>query len=440
MAFLNPSDLLEISIHSFGENGEGIGDYLEQKIYVDGAIPGERVAIQITSSHKNYAHAKIIDILTPSSHRVKPICTHFGVCGGCQIMHVEYPQQLILKQNKVIKALEQYGSNINVKVEPCLPSPQQLKYRNKVQLPAQIGDHGIFLGLYARSSHDLVEIDTCHIHCSLGEEVFNKVKKIIKESTLGNELRYVLIKSCESLSESLVILVTNSENRDLLYPVAEQIMDSCNSVKGVVHNVNSKEGNAVLGPIYHLLKGTDYIHQELKDLTFTLSPASFFQVNAAQAVCLYAKALEFAEVCGNETVLDAYCGVGTISLYFAKHVKKIIGIECIPQAIENARENAKLNGIDNAEFICAHAEEYITQMNEVDIVILNPPRKGCDRRFLECLKRLGPKKIVYISCNPKTLARDLSDLCNSGYTVNALQPYDMFPQTAHVECVAKLQR
>ncbi len=441
---LNP---ITISIHSLGENGEGLGSYQGHTIYVDGALIGEEVEVRIIKSHKTYSHATVVKVLKPSLNRVQPVCKHFDICGGCQLMHLEYAQQLLFKQQKVIKALQRYENTKDIRVEPCLPSPSTLHYRNKIQLPVQKGLHGLKLGLYARGSHDLVEIDTCAVHCNAGEEIYTKVKEIIKKSNLSaydpqtktGELRHVLIKSSENLKEVLVILVTASENRESLLPIAEEIMKTSPLVKGVVHNVNQTEGNVILGQTYHLLAGTPHIHHRLKHLLFTLSPASFFQVNAAQAECLYEKALEFAEVTGSETVLDAYCGVGTISLFFANHVQKVIGIESVPQAIENARENAKLNNISNVEFVCAQAEEYIYKLEQADIVLLNPPRKGCEQRFLKGVVSLKPSKVVYISCNPATLARDLNLLCTSGYQIIAVQPYDMFPQTAHVECVVQIK-
>ncbi len=468
MPNLNPDDIITISIHSFGESGEGVGDHEGYRIYVDGVLPGEIATVRLSSCHKTYAHATLLDIQSPSKYRVQPVCKHFGVCGGCQIMHLDYSQQLLLKQSKVVHALQKWENVKSLSVSSCIKSPKELNYRNKTQLPARqgIGERGleeVRLGLYARSSHDLVEIERCFIHSDLGEQVYKEVRKVIKDSHLtaydaqsGQEklcqeqlchaqlyrgyLRHVLIKSSESFSEALVILVTTCQESESLISLGHRIMQSSPYIKGVVHNMNRTDGNVVLGDKYEILAGTGHIHQRLGDLTFTLSPASFFQVNSGQAECLYTKAIEFAGLCGDETVLDAYCGVGTISLFFAKHVQRIIGVECIPQAIENARENAKLNGILNAEFICAHAEDYVSNLNSIDVVILNPPRKGCERRFLDGIRRLNPSRIVYISCNPVSLARDLSYLVDLGYNVQAIQPYDMFPQTAHVECVVQLKR
>lgn len=231
--------------------------------------------------------------------------------------------------------------------------------------------------------------------------------------------------------------MTNGEGSKDLLEIAKKMLTEC-GIAGVIQNINTKHDNVILGPKYRLLEGNPFIKEKLGDLSFKISPASFFQVNPLQAECLYKKALELADPKGDETVLDAYCGVGTLSLFFAKHVKKVIGVECIAEAIEDAKENSRLNAIENSDFVCANAEEYIKKLTAVDLLLLNPPRQGCDPVFLQRIGRLLPRTVIYISCDPATLARDIAILYPFGYTIEKVQPFDMFPQTAHVECVVKL--
>jgi 23S rRNA (uracil1939-C5)-methyltransferase len=435
---------LQCTVHNLNNHGEGVSSYQGYTIFIDGALPGEVVEAEIFAIHKKYGRARLLKVLEPSIQRVVPPCPFFGECGGCQLMHLAYPAQLLAKQQTVIDALQRIGKLHTVKVEPCQPSPLPLAYRNKIQLPVREGFEGISLGLYARSSHDLIAVDTCRIHCGLGEEVFQVIRELLQQaavtayqpSTGGGELRHVLIKSAVQTEQVLVVLVGNGPPSRHLIHVAEQIMLRCPTVRGVVHNKNTSRDNVILGPSYTTLKGAGFIQEELCGLTFKVSPASFFQVNPAQAERLYAKVLEFAALQGQEVVLDAYCGVGTLALFLAKQAKRVIGVECVAAAIEDARENATLNGIQNATFIHALAEKFIATLPAVDIVILNPPRKGCERSLLDEIGRLKPSRLVYVSCDPATLARDLAHLHTLGYTCSTVQPYDMFPQTAHVECVA----
>ncbi len=436
---------LVLSITSLGHSGEGVGHLDGYTIFVDGALPGEIVKVLLYECHKSYGRANLLEIIQPSPNRTTPVCPLFGKCGGCQLMHLSYSEQLFEKQKRVDEALKRIGK-LNVSVEPCLPSPLQLHYRNKIQLPVKQSINGPYTGLYARSSHDLVKVDHCHIHNLIGEEIYQKIKELLSSSNIEpyddqkktGELRSILIKSSVNLGEVLVVLVTKSNYVKNLHNFAQKIMSSSTLIKGVTQNINGNTGNAVLGSQYKLLCGSMYIRECLSDLYFHISPASFFQVNTGQAEQLYQKALEISCLDGSESILDAYCGVGTLSLYFARHCKKIVGVECVPEAIKDAKENALLNNIHNAKFICAFAEDYIKNIQVIDLIILNPPRKGCEKTLLERIKKINPKKIIYVSCNPSTLARDLAILHAFGYTIEIVYPFDMFPQTAHVECLVKL--
>ena len=475
---------ISLNIHGLGSSGEGVGAIDGFTVFVDGALPGEMVEAKVVQSHKRYGSARLLSIIKPSPDRVTPLCKLFGQCGGCQIMHLSYSKQLEIKRQKVVEALIRIGKISGCEVAPCMASPSSFFYRNKIQVPVRAGKNGVQIGLYARSSHDLVEMDTCAIHCPLGDQIYQKIKDSVKyfnilpydPATKEGELRHLLIKTAVHTGEVLVIFVTNQKKSPLLSKIAKAVMACSSVIKGVIHNLHRGEDNIILGSIYQTLEGASFIQESLCGLRFKVSPASFFQVNVDQAEFLYLKALEYAEIEGDETVLDAYCGVGTLSLLFAKSAKKVIGVECVVEAIEDALENRRLNSIDNAEFVCASAESFIASLyqvrsqtenvdpakaqkiddprklsrrfkspcmaesglSSVDVILLNPPRKGCELLFLEGIGRLQPKRLVYISCDPATLARDLAHLIRFGYRLDAIQPFDMFPQTAHVECVAKL--
>lgn len=421
--------IISLKIHGLGSGGEGVGYHDGYAVFVDGALPGEEVKVQLIKCQKRHGQGKLLSLLNSSPDRVEPVCPLFGKCGGCQLMHLRYEKQLEMKRQRVIDALSRIAK-ISCEVAPCLSSPSALAYRNKIQLPVKEKK----LGLYAASSHDLVEIEKCYIHCPMGEEIYQKIKGIIELSEIA--LRHVLIKSAVNTGEALVILVTDYGVE--IHELAQKIMRAHPQIKGVVQNVHEGPENVILGKTYQVLAGQGYVQEKLSHLLFKISPASFFQVNPSQAERLYAKALEMAGLTGKETVLDAYCGVGALSLFFAKSAKKVIGIEVVPQAIEDAKENAKQNGIENVTFICQPAEKWTETVKGVDVVLVNPPRKGCELSFLKKMVSLTPKRIIYISCDPATLARDLGCLSNLGYKIDEVQPFDLFPQTAHVESVVRL--
>ncbi len=434
-------------IERLGINGEGVARHLGFTLFIDGALPEESVHVHVTESRKTYGRAEVLQILTASPNRATPPCPLFGRCGGCQLMHMDYPMQLNFKRQRVVDAIERIGK-LKCTVAPCEPSEASLAYRNKIQLPVKMGKEGLSLGLYAKESHDLIEIEACLIHCPLGEKVFQGVAKILKNSKLtaydaktqSGELKHIVIKTAVQKNEVLVVLVTNGSGSPELLSVADQIIQALVEVKGVIQNRNSLHSNVILSDDFHVLVGASCITEMLCGLSFKVSPASFFQVNPAQAQKLYEKAVSLCDLRGEEVVLDAYCGVGTLSLILAQRAKNVIGVECVAQAISDAEENARLNGISNTRFVCDYAEKFIATLGAIDVALLNPPRKGCEPIFLETLAKLSPKKIVYISCDPATLARDLAILSSKGYFVEEIHPFDMFPQTAHVESIVRLTR
>lgn len=444
----NIKDTIELTIERLGIHGEGIGYLNGYTFFIEGALPGEKISATIKETKPKYGTAVLKEILLPSPDREKPICPLFDRCGGCQIMHLRYQKQLEIKRQRVIDALERIGHFKGIDVASCLPSPRDFAYRNKMQLPVKTSESGTLrIGLNARGTHDLVDVDHCFIHNSLGQKVYDDLILILKNSSLSaydemtgkGLLRHVILKSSIATEAVLVVLVTNGDS-PLLKPLAEEIMRVNSLVKGVVQNINTGRHNVVLGRDNKLLAGIDRIEETICGLKFNISATSFFQVNPWQAENLYNLAIEMADLQPDYTVLDAYCGVGTLSLISASKAKKVIGIEQVREAIDDAIHNAQANHIDNAEFLCGSVEEMIGNLPRFDVAFLNPPRKGCEGRVLQELSRRAISKIVYISCDPATLARDLALLAQEGYKIQKVQPVDMFPQTAHVETTVLLTR
>jgi len=405
------------------------------KIFVEGALPGETVSVEVTQQKKAYAKAKLLSLLTPSHERTEPLCPLFGECGGCQVMHLQYPAQLNLKKKRVEDALQRIGGLQDVNVLPCLPSPTSLGYRNKIQLPVLWKNGQKTLGLYRKNSHEIVSLKRCLIQCSQGEELLS----LISEKLTLPCVRYVLIRNAVFHEEALVIFVTTGRYSKELKKFGEELMEENSLIKGVVESLNTRCDNVILGPRFRLLAGRPFIYETLLNKIFKISPSAFFQVNPGQTENLYGKAIQLAEIEPHEIILDAYCGVGTLALFAADRAKHAYGIECIPHAIADAIENARLNHLSNCSFICGKAEEMIHQFDSLDILFLNPPRKGCAPEFLTAVMKIKPQKIIYISCDPATLARDLSKL-KSCYQITIVQPLDMFPQTMHVETIVRLDR
>lgn len=439
-------DLIELEIHSLGSTGEGVGNYHGFTIFVEGALPNELIQASISLLKKNYGKAFLKKIIRPSSERISPICPLFGKCGGCQIMHLSYSSQLQAKQKKVIDALQRIGHLKNIHVYPCISSPEQLAYRNKIQIPIVEINGSLTLGFYEKNSHSIVPTSRCFIHCTTGEKIFKHLSKLLMNSSIipynsmtgKGELRHLIIKTAVNSNEALVAFVTTGkESKELKY-LSEKLCELCPEIKSIFVNINTSMSNTITGPEWISIYGQSHIEETLLNLKFLISPASFFQVNTSQTTNLYETVMEYAEINASSIVLDAYCGVGTLSLIASQRALKVFGIESVPEAIENAKENARLNNIINTEFYCGLSEHLIQNFDKLDIVIINPPRKGCEITMLEALSQIKPQTLVYVSCDPATLARDLAFLHSKGYNIEKVQPFDMFPQTMHVETVVKL--
>lgn len=439
--------IVELEITDMGISGEGIGSLDGFKVFVDGALPLEKVQISIETIKSNFAIGKLLKILKTSPHRVTPPCPVFDRCGGCQIMHLAYPEQLEVKRKRVKDALLRIGKVSHIDLPPVAASPCFLHYRNKIQLPVSGSQGKVEIGLYEKRSHKVVDIQQCWIHNSLGDRLFQKVSALIKKSEIvpyneetgEGELRHILMRSSLCFQKTLIVLITTSKASSLLREIAQQIF-CIEGVKGVVHHKNIREDNVVLDQEFTTLCGESFIEEKLCGLTFKISAASFFQVNPLQAEKLYQQAIEYAGITSESKVLDAYCGIGTLALIMAQKAKEVVGIECVPQAIKDAKENARINKIHNTRFICGQSEREIASLSGIDIVLVNPPRKGCDPKLLLELKRLSPKTIVYISCDPATLARDIQILNSYGFCNQGTHAFDMFPQTMHVETVVRFTR
>jgi len=356
-------------------------------------------------------------------------------------MHLSYEKQLQFKTDKVRSALLKIG-RLDTPVEPCIASPSPLAYRNKIQLPIYKENGELKLGLYQKKTNNPLAIEECFIHCPLGEKVFKAVSELLKETSLDvydertktGFLRHLLIKTGTRTNECLVIWITSSKRyHRVIKEMSKKLIKLCPEVKGVLLNVNKKRFNSIMGDHCETVVGRPYIYETLLGKTFKISAHSFFQVNSLQAENLYQKALDFADISPKDTVLDAYCGTGTLTLLTAPFAKKVIGIECVESAITDAKENATINEITNSEFVLGNVEDKLGDLERIDTIFLNPPRKGCEKSVLETLNTYRPKKIVYISCDPATLARDVKILTDFGYKLQKVQPFDMFPQTTHVE-------
>lgn len=418
---LKVGEEISLLVERLGVYGEGVAHWQGFTVFVEGALPGEEVVVKVVEVKATYARAHLQEMKAASPHRVRPPCPVFGRCGGCQLQHLTYLEQLKIKRQKVVDALERIGKLKGVEVLPCVPSPHPLGYRNKIQLP-------LGKGLYAFNSHDLVEIERCLIHTPLGEKAFQALRKF----TIPG-LKHLLIKTAVHTNQVLVVLIT--AGKEDLSALAKEMIAVLPEIKGIVENIAPKQGNRILGPTFRTLAGQSFIEDKIGEFIFKVSPSSFFQVNPQQAENLYQKAIEAAALTGSERVLDAYCGVGTLSLYAARYAKEVVGIEVVKEAIEDARSNALRNKIGNVTFHVAQVEKCPLAPHEV--AILNPPRKGCDPLLLKKLALMKPH-IVYISCDPATLARDLAYLVSQGYRVDMVEPFDMFPQTTHVETLVKL--
>ncbi|MTW86316.1 23S rRNA (uracil(1939)-C(5))-methyltransferase RlmD [Virgibacillus dakarensis] len=445
------NETITLTFEDLTHEGNGVGKINGYPLFVPNALPGEEAKIKVVKVNKNYGFGKLLELTKESPERVEPACDVH--CNGCGLQHMSYRLQLEMKQNHVKNAMKKIAHLENIPIHPIIGMENPLNYRNKVQIPVGERDGQLITGFYQKRSHRIIEnTDTCITHNDVINEVVKAVRDIANRLGIGayNEekhrgvLRHIMVRTGQATNEIMVVLVTRTEklpNKDVL---VEELTKAFPNMKSIMQNINDKRTNVILGRKTKLLWGEEYIYDRIGGLTFAISAKSFYQVNPVQTKVLYDKALEYAQIGGNDVVIDAYCGIGTIALFLAQQAKKVYGVEVVPEAISDAKKNAKLNGITNAEFFVGEAEKVMpwwkAQGLKPDVVVVDPPRKGCDEALLKAMTDMQPKRIVYVSCNPSTLARDLRILEDGGYDTQEVQPVDMFPMTGHVECVSLLQR
>ncbi len=440
---------INIDILRLGINGEGIGTLDGFTIFVPWALPEEKVLAEMILVHKTYGKARLHKIISFSKKkRLEPACSLFTKCGGCQLMHLPYQDQLTYKTARIADNIQRLGGINDVHIKPCIAAEKELYYRNKIEVPFGLALDKPDFGFYESESHNIIPFNDCPVHCGLGREVFTIIKNVVLESGIPpyNEakhnqgLRHVLVKTAESTGEVLVVLVTNGFAVKGIEKLGENLIKCHKAIKGVVQNNNEMTGNIILGRNCRTLAGMNSISEKIFGLTFNIDALSFFQINTGQTKKLIETVIALACLTGKEELLDIFCGVGLFSLCLSGKVRKVTGIESVENAVNLARFNAGINNIKNTEFLCGNAETAISNITSANVVILDPPRKGCDPCVLSAINKISPSRIVYVSCNPSTLARDLKILAQYGYKVDAVQPIDMFPQTSHVETVAGLKR
>ena len=442
-----------VDIVDIGQGGVGIGKYEGFTVFVEGGLIQDKVKVRINKSKKNYAVGDIVEIIEKSPFRVDRICSDdLKDCGGCQIQELDYNKQLELKTNEVKQVISRIGKLENVEIHETIGMQSPCRYRNKAQFPIQNINGSTAIGFYKKKSHDVIPTDMCVIQHDINDKIIKIIKTYIQaynvsiynETTHTGVLRHLVTKVGFTTNEVMVVLVANGTNLPHLNELASVLKENIPGFKTLVLNVNKAKTNVILGKENKVIYGNGKINDYIGDLVFEISPLSFFQVNPVQTEVLYNKALEYAELKENDTVFDIYCGIGSISLFLAQKATKVYGIEIVEDAIKDAKINAKLNNLNNVEFYVGKAEEVVPKMysegKTANVVVVDPPRKGCDEKVLDTIVSMKPDRVVYVSCNPSTLARDLAYLDERGYKCIEVQPVDMFPHTMHVETVAKLRR
>ena len=440
-----------VDIIDNGFEGEGIAKIDDFAIFIKGAIKGEKVKIIIVKVLSSYAYGKIIEIIKKSKYRTDEDCITYKRCGGCNLRHIKYEETLKMKQNAVQSLVNKTLKN-KVIVEPTLGMDNPFYYRNKLQYPVGINKEGVpVMGVFANRTHEIIPVKKCLIQNETAEELAKELFTFIKDNNISiyNEktgkglVRHIIVKIGIKTKEIMCIVVINGNAIPKEKELVEVITSKFSNVKSIVKNINTKNTNVILGQDNINLYGNGYIQDKLGKYTFNISPMSFYQVNPVQAEKLYNLGIDGAKLSKEDIVFDLYCGIGTISIFMAEHAKKVYGVEIVKEAIEMAKENAKINNINNTEFIAGDVEkvldELINKQKVVpDVILVDPPRKGLDNTSINNIIKIKPKRLVYISCNPATLIRDLAKL-EDIYEIQSIKPVDMFPYTSHVECVCVLE-
>ncbi|HWT73266.1 MAG TPA: 23S rRNA (uracil(1939)-C(5))-methyltransferase RlmD [Mobilitalea sp.] len=450
---LKKNDQVEITIEDIGSEGEGIGRYEGYTLFVKDTVMGDRALVHVMKTGKTYGYARLVKLIEPSHFRVEPRCPIAAKCGGCQLQHLDYQKQLEYKENKVRSCLARIGGFTDIPMEPISGMEEPYYYRNKSQFPVgRNKDGSIAIGFYAGRTHSIIDTRHCYIGAKVNEEILGVIRSFIEkykiepyeEESHKGLLRHILTRVGYGTGEIMVCLVMNGTQ----LPHKEELIRELLKIKGmksICLNVNKEKTNVILGDQVIPLWGEPYITDYIGAVKYQISPLSFYQVNPVQTKKLYDIALDYADLNGDEVVWDLYCGIGTISLFLAQKAKQVYGVEIIPQAIEDAKTNARINQIDNAQFFVGAAEEvlpkkYKEENIHADVIVVDPPRKGCEQSLLDTILKMAPKRVVYVSCDPATLARDLKYLCERDYKLVKVRTVDQFSHSVHVESIILLQR
>ena len=440
-----------IEITGLTNEGMGVGRVEGFTVFVEGALPEETVTAKIVKLQKTFAYGKLISIDRQSQSRVTPPCAIVNKCGGCQLQHLDYKAQLQNKTQMVKDVMERIGGFKDLLVHDAIGMEDPWRYRNKAQFPVGFSND-VVIGFYANRSHDIINTDKCVIQDKINDKIIKIFKEYIKkfnipvydEATHKGLIRHIVTRKGFKTGEVMVCIVANGESIPETDYLIEKLINKVPEIKSIVLNINKRQSNVILGTTNTTIYGEGAIYDYIGKFKFRISPNSFFQVNPVQTDVLYSKALEYAALSGKETVFDAYCGIGTISLFLSEKAKKVYGVEIVPQAIKNAKENAVLNNVHNVDFVLGESEKVIPDMHrkgiKADVIVVDPPRKGCEQELLEVIVAMQCPRVVYVSCNPATLARDLKFLVEKGYVVMEVQPVDMFPHTVHCEVCCLIER
>jgi 23S rRNA (uracil1939-C5)-methyltransferase len=453
MAKPRRGDVIDLAIDDLAFGGEAVGRVNGYVVFVRNAVPGDRLRVRVTETRARYARGQVEAVVEPSPHRVEPPCPYFGRCGGCRLQHIAYPSQLAFKEKQVHDCLTRLGAAGSFELRPILPAPEAYAYRNKMEFTVAPGGAGPVIGLHEADRYDVVlDIERCLLQSETMNALLDEVRAQVRARGLSvweqaserGLLRYVTLREGRHTADAMVNLVAGAPDVEQLGLVAEGLKARVPSTTSVVLNVNAKKAAVAIGTEEHVLLGRDHITESLAGLTFQVSASSFFQTNTVQAERLFALVAEACALGGGETVVDLYSGTGAISLLLARRCRHVYGIEVSAAAVADAVRNAQANGIANATFLAGEVRHVLpTLLSEkvrADVAVADPPRAGFHPKALTALVMLAPARIVYVSCNPATLARDVGDLLRHGYRLQWVQPVDMFPQTPHIEAVARLDR
>lgn len=448
---LKKNDVLETEIIDINHRGQGVAKVNGFIVFVDNVIMGDWVKFEVVEVKKKYAIGRLIELLEKSTFRVEPNCKYFWECGGCQIMHIDYQKQLDYKKLRVMSDVKRVLGDEGIEFRDTIGMQDPYRYRNKGTFPVAAHKGKAAIGAYKLTTHDIVDLESCIIQHPIAEIIVNTFRTLM--NTLGiepyDEIRHTglvkhLIIRTNKNDEAMLIIVTSKNKLPYKGEIVSELLKEAQHLKSIILNVNENQPNVILGDKYKKLYGDSILEDWIFDLAFSISPSSFFQVNPLQTEVLYNKAIDYAQIDDTINVFDIYCGIGTISLAAAKKAKHVYGIEIVQEAIDDANENAMKNKIDNVDFYCGKAEEIFPKLHnqgiDADIVIVDPPRKGCEKSVLDTIIKIEPERVVYVSCNPSTLARDLKILVDGGYKVVEVQPVDMFPHSVHVESCSLLVR